>query len=183
MVTKIIEANLMSVDARQIGTPDMAYVDPPWGQSRLTYYSHKAHVNAPNWMDFLNALIILLKRTKGHVYIEMGLNWVLDVKQAIMQHGGRLLNEWNITYFRSRGAKLLLASWNPADVSVDFDFTGMDDEETPYQAIKASSKQGETVFDPCIGAHALTVEAAIRQGRHFVGIEVNHEKVKKWENK
>jgi len=49
--------------------------------------------------------------------------------------------------------------------------------ELPYRCIQLYTFKGEVVLDPfCVGSTCI---AAIKTGRHFIGIDVNHEYVEK----
>ncbi|RLI09123.1 site-specific DNA-methyltransferase, partial [Candidatus Bathyarchaeota archaeon] len=50
-------------------------------------------------------------------------------------------------------------------------------EELPYRCIQLYTFEGDVVLDPFVGS-GTTCVAAIKTGRHFIGIDVNEEYVK-----
>ena len=174
MMSKVETKSIFEVSPADLPEIDMASVDPPWGQAKLTYFSNKTKSQAPSWMSFLRQLVQLLQRTKGAVYVEIGMNWLDDLLQVIDEKHGKVLRQWEITYFGKRPATLVLCAWSNC-AAPNFNFNGLDDQDTPFEAINHSSVIGDVVFDPCTG-HGLTARAAISQHRRFYGLEINKDR-------
>ena len=56
------------------------------------------------------------------------------------------------------------------------DLNGLDDEETPFIAIKESTKDGDIVLDCCTG-RGLTFVASVKNNRKFIGTELSPNRV------
>lgn len=155
-----------------VGTPDIAYVDPPWNSAMLTQFRAKAGL-APgiDFGSFMLRIIALSGVVSGDVYMEIGkqkLSWL----QASLRDAGLTVHDvWPITYYKTKPAFLVRSSMGQAH-AVSGSPEGMDDEDTPLWAIEQSSVPGDTVVDFCVG-RGLTAMAAQKTGRRCIGIEMH----------
>jgi hypothetical protein len=155
--------------------PDMTFVDPPWTPALATGYRTKAGV--PAKVDFEGLMQWVghaAAWAEGAIYIEIGRQYQGAAISTLESLGIPHAASWDITYYRTRPARLLLfhriGATNGSAVTADF--TGYDDEDVPALAIQTDSRYGGIVFDPCTG-QGLTAESAALAGRRFMGIELH----------
>jgi hypothetical protein len=159
----------------KFGTPDLTYVDPPWNKGNLKSFFTKAGFKGAevDFHKFIRRLIAIVKRTHGPVYIEMGKQNIYTLAVVIKESGGEVLNIWDVTYYRKHPSKLVRAIWGDFPYNKDIDFSDLDDDDTPYEAIeKEPLKPGAIVFDACTG-RGLTCRAAYSNKKKFMGIELH----------
>ena len=161
------------------GKPDFAYVDPPWNKGNARAFRTKAHASTPeietgpvDFKGFLDALVDALSRVKFDCFVEMGHAQLPLLKDRIEQAGGDVGIVWDTVYYRRHPSHLVHCWWNSATFMPVVDFTGMDDEKTPFAALNSVAKHGKTVFDPCIG-RGLTAMAAESLDLRVIGLELN----------
>ena len=122
---------------------------------------------------FMRRLISIAKQTRGPVYIEMGKQNVNILADMIEESGGIVLNIWDVTYYRKHPSKLARAIWGDFPYNKDIDFSDLDDDDTPYEAIaKEPLKPDAIVFDSCTG-RGLTCRAAYSNKKKFMGTELH----------
>lgn len=147
---------------------DMIYCDPPWNLGNVNSFYTKAGRTdyKDHFREFYGALFSQIRRIAPTVcYLEIG-KQNLSVFQSELQTIFRVVQEWPITYYKKNPCFLLRGG--PSLQS--FDFAGMDEADTPFEAIKNESVG--IVADLCTG-QGLTAVAAYRNERGFVGTELN----------
>lgn len=149
---------------------DMVYVDPPWNLGNANGFYTKAGLQdryIDNFSAFYKKLFSRITAIKPRVcYIEVGLqNKLLFMAEMVTCHFP-MMQAWDITYYRKNPCVLIRGG----DKFQTFDFTGMDEADTPSIAIE--QEKPRVVADLCTG-QGLTAIAAYRQGKKFVGTELN----------
>lgn len=155
--------------------PDMTYTDPPWNQGNAKSFRTKngQKDRAVDFPTFLRALLTAVKTTRGDVFIEMGKAETPNLTTLVNEAGGRVLQQWGITYYRKHPCVLLRTQFGAGlRVPPMPDVSGMDDDHTPAAAIACSTVEGNIVFDPCTG-RGLTAVTSDKLGRVFRGSELN----------
>jgi hypothetical protein len=150
---------------------DMVYVDPPWSLGNANMFRGKAkraYIN--DFVPYLDALMGWISRIGPTVlYMEMGLQNMDAVRKSLAALYP-CVQIWPITYYKKHPCFLLRASV----FRVDFDFTGLDDANTPKIAI--GLEKPLVVADPCTG-RGLSAMAALANGCKFVGTEMIPDKL------
>lgn len=147
---------------------ELIYMDSPWNKGNVNSFITKAGMNSyiDSFEYFMDCLFGKIKQINPEVcYLEIG-------KQHKQDFIGRLnqlfpiVQDWQITYYKKNPCYLLRAGENV----LEQDFTGLDDEVTPYRAIMF--EQPGSVADLCTG-RGLTLLAAHKHGKKFYGTELN----------
>lgn len=149
-------------------TADMIYCDPPWNLGNVNFFYTKAGRSdyKNHFSDFYGALFFHIKRLETLVcYLEIGKQY-LDIFREQLNNIYPIVQEWQITYYHKNPCWLLRGSHDLQR----FDFTGMDDADTPYFAIRY--EPCKQVADFCTG-QGLTAIAAYKHERIFLGTELN----------
>lgn len=154
-------------------TADMVYCDPPWNQGNVNAFYTKAgkkdYINS--FEEFYSFLFKWIKKIKpASCYLEIGRqnkNIFIDCLNNIFP----VVQHWGITYYGKNPCYLVRGGTS----SQNFDFTGMDDKHTPFEAIKHETTSS-IVGDLCTG-QGLTAIAAYRLGKQFVGTELNQRRL------
>ncbi len=147
---------------------DMVYVDPPWNQGNVNAFLTKAEAGyyIGSFAGFVATLFDRIDAMEPTVcYVESGrqnLTLFADAMEARFGH----VDVWPITYYKKHPCFLIRGGHDVPR----FDFTGMDDSETPAIAVK--HEDPERVADPCAG-RGLTAIAAHWHGKIFKGTELN----------
>lgn len=159
------------------GLPDfmlkanMVYSDTPWTLGNVNMFNKKAgrkYMN--NFEEFYTPLFQHIAKINPRVcYLEIG-KQEKEKFIGLLKKNYPIVQEWEITYYGKHLCYLLRGG----HLATDFNFTGMDDNDTPLAAIK--TEQPATVADFCTG-RGITGIAAITQGCNFVGTEINKEKL------
>lgn len=154
--------------------PMMAYTDPPWNEGNLKAFHTKAkQPYGLTFRPFLEHLAEALKRVEGDIFIEMGTDTRDLLIEVMASAGAVLLNDWGIRYMKTHPCRLLQFAFNEEVPRLfNFNFTDMDDAETPLAAIRAVEWEGGCVFDPCLGL-GTTAMAAAKAGSFCLGLELN----------
>ena len=151
---------------------DVAYVDPPWGQGNANTFRGKAGLEqTANFSILLKNIINILKNVRKDVFIEMGRNWNDELKSYIREAGGKIINEYNITYYKKKPCILNHCTFS-GKYSLMPDLNGLDDDDTPFIAIEKSTKENDVVLDCCTG-RGLTFVASVKNNRRFLGTELS----------
>jgi len=151
--------------------PDMIYSDTPWNLGNINMFNKKAgRAYMHDFSEFYLPLFRHIKELNPRIcYLEIGkqerANFINQLKKIYPS-----VQEWQITYYGKSPCYLLRGGHVPTD----FDFTGMDDKDTPLAAIK--HEQPYSVADFCTG-RGITGIAALQEGCHFFGAEINKEKL------
>lgn len=153
---------------------DMVYVDPPWNLSNVNTFYTKAdkrgeHKNTYN--EFYQQLFKQIDVINPNVaYSEIGKQ---NVNKFIEEFESRFpyVQSWEITYYNTNPCYLIRGSkLGPTK----FDFTGIDDEDTPRKAIPMEN--AKCVADLCMG-RGLIAETAYENNIKFVGTELNKKRL------
>lgn len=150
----------------------MIYCDPPWNLGNLNSFYTKAGRKdyKDRFSDFYDALFAHVEKLCAPVcYLEIG-KQNLDVFRDALRTIYPVVQAWPIFYYRKNPCYLLRGG----RTLQKFDFTGMDDAETPDRAVIAES--GAVVADFCTG-QGLTAVAAYRHGKTFLGTELNQRRL------
>lgn len=150
---------------------DMIYCDPPWTIGNVNMFNSKAGREYMNsFYEFYSCFFDAIARINARVcYLEIGKENYGIFNQRLCSIY-RVVQSWSVTYYKKNPCYLLRG----ADLPIDFDYSGYDDEETPAMAIK--NEQPQIVADLCTG-RGLTGIAALTNGCMFVGTEMNKRKL------
>jgi hypothetical protein len=176
---KLIQADitkLNSLDPLDLREVDAIYSDPPWGPGNLSYWRtmNGEKGERPSWSGFLSALAghSAHRCRTGPVWIESGLRWEGDVRDAFERNGLRYQGRLDCIY--RAGSK-----WLPNALLLFGGHELPEDTRTEKQRYglglvtwALSRHPGSSVFDPCSGL-GTTARAAIALGRTFYGSELN----------
>jgi len=151
---------------------DMIYCDPPWNKGNVNSFITKAGMDS--YVDDFRVFMDLLFEKIAWIapetcYLEVGKQHRCD----FMHRMGELypnVKSWEITYYKKNPCYLVRGGMEPTD----FDFTGLDEAETPEIAIDL--EKPECVADLCTG-QGLTLIAAHRHKVRFVGTELNRRRL------
>ena len=164
------------------------YSDPPWGQSKLSYWQTinlKLNPEATRadylHRDFLERLFrVAVCYTDGLVFIEYGVRWEDEVLNMGTAHG--LHHQWTaVPWYRSSYGKLLplhlhLFSTRRDTVAKPSDIDGTKGIQTLLAAAKPFAKSGEILLDPCCGL-GYSARLAMETGMRFRGNEINRKRL------
>lgn len=146
---------------------DVIYCDPPWTQALHSGFYTKAGLKGQGGVihQTIGRIAELSKRAKLGMFLEGSIKdtAVLDAAKAII---GEPRHTWQTTYY----SKLPAVLYYFGESNLAKDFSGMDDEHTPAEALGLFN--GVRVFDPCTG-RGLTSRSAYQTGNKFVGTELN----------
>lgn len=151
--------------SREIG---MVYCDPPWSLGNVNAFYTKAGRSdyIERFSDFYAALFGWIAFVRPNVcYLEIGKQ---NLSVFLLEFGRifPVVQQWEITYYRENPCFLLRGGAS----GQRFDFTGLDDADTPWAAVNAEDEP--VIADPCTG-QGLTARAAFHVGRRFFGTELN----------
>jgi hypothetical protein len=146
----------------------MVYCDPPWNLGNVNSFITKN--NSVKYIDefsmFYKKLFSVIWWYNPSVcFLEIGKQHLPDFEKE-MNNLFPSVQTWEITYYKKNPCYLIRGGILPTD----FDFTGKDDSETPFLAIQ--NEGCSCVADFCTG-RGLTAISAFRQGKQFVGTELN----------
>lgn len=169
-----IETDLARRFYGSLGPVALLYSDPPWSTGNAKSFRTKAGLAHDGvtlgrlWDCILERSLPLLG--DSDLIVEIGSAHRLEIAALLARHGRAVTDAWEIVYYRKHRC-WLLRSRKVARVDATSP-AGLDDEVTPGWAILSSTSEGEFVCDPCMG-RGLTVVAADKLGRRFVGSELN----------
>jgi len=147
---------------------DMVYCDPPWNLGNVNSFYTKSGFSPymDQYIEFYRQLFSYIACIHPDVcYLEIGKQYLPDFKLE-MDKLFPFVQVWPVTYYKKNSSYLVRGGIRPTDV----DFTGMDDMDTPWFAIK--SEKPNCVADLCTG-RGLTAISAFKLGKRFVGTELN----------
>ena len=147
---------------------EMIYMDSPWNKGNVNSFITKAGMNSyiDSFESFMDCLFGKIKQINPEVcYLEIGKQHKEDFIQRLAAMFS-CVEEWEIKYYKKNPCYLVRG----ADYITEADFTGLDDEVTPYRAIMF--EQPGSVADLCTG-RGLTLLAAHKFGAKFYGTELN----------
>lgn len=153
----------------------LVYSDPPWDTGNAKSFRTKAGCGHDGvtierlWKRILS-LVVSKLAPSGDLYLEMGSRHRDDAVRWMAAVGRPITDQWNIVYYGKQPCWLLRSASAPRNEPTTP--TGLDDRLTPEWAVLASTQPGDLVCDPCSG-RGLTVCAAQRTGRRFVGTELH----------
>lgn len=147
---------------------DVLYCDPPWNLGNVNSFATKN--GSDKYLDdfsaFYNQLFYQIVKVQPSVcFIEIGKQH-LSVFQEKMFELFPSVQAWQVTYYRKNISYLIRGGITPTN----FDYTGMDDSQTPFLAI--ANDNPYCIADLCTG-RGLTAISAFKQGKRFVGTELN----------
>ena len=147
---------------------DMIYSDTPWNLGNITSFYTKAGLQKRcfNFSKFATAIFAHIKNINPKVcYLEIG-KQNLKMFKSLMESQFQIVQIWDIVYYKKNPCMLMRGGSSVQE----FDFTGIDDENTPFYAVKNESLN--CVADFCMGLGA-TALAAYKFKKLFVGTELN----------
>ena len=151
---------------------DVAYVDPPWGQALANQFRGKAgYEQNANFNIFLGNMINILRNVRRDVFIEMGKKWVDNLHEFIHLAEGKIIKTYEITYYKIKLATLTHCTFSGSYTDTS-DYTGIDDEDLPFIAIRECTNANDTVLDCCTG-RGLSFVASVKNHRKFIGTELS----------
>jgi predicted RNA methylase len=164
--------NLTNLDFFGIKEFDMSYIDPPWNTGNINSFYTKAGLEErKQFNSFIIKLIDLIKVCSPEVnYMEMGKQNKDFVINEIENAGGKVTNEWKITYYKKFPCFLIRYTFSDLP-GIDLNLTGIDDDDTPMIVMQAE-KNISNVIDLCTG-RGLTGRTAQKLGISFYGNELN----------
>jgi len=155
--------------------PDLIYSDPPWNNGNCAAFRTKAGTpRKVDFNDFLTALLTVTRQARRDVFLEMGVVNTPVLIHLAKLHGGELIEQWPITYYRRHPCSLIQFRWFGRGTWVR-GLAGMDDEDTPVAVLQACMQAGDVIMDPCTGRGltAATVASAGAGDRTFIGLELS----------
>lgn len=146
---------------------DMIYSDTPWNTGNITSFYTKAGLEKRcNFNQFYTMVLQHIKNINARIcYLEMG-NQNFDKVYNMIKKIYPIVQYWDIVYYRKNPNKLIRAGYTKQE----FDFTGIDDEKTPFLAMQ--NEDFNCVADMCMGK-GLTAITAYNLQKRFVGTELN----------
>jgi len=150
---------------------DMIYCDPPWDLSKVNFFNIKSGRECMNKFDeFFIPLFTHIEKIGAKVcYLETGnKNLRLFVEQLSRIYP--IVQVWDILYYKKNPCHLVRGGYSVSE----YDFSGMDDEVTPWKTIEYENPY--KVADFCTG-RGLTALAALMNGKVFLGTELNKRKL------
>lgn len=172
------KGSAVSVHDLRAGAPafmigvELIYTDPPWTQGNVNSFVTKAGLDSrvSSFAEFMDPLFAAVAEIRPQVcFLEVGQKHMEDFRVRL----GSLfpsVQVWPITYYRKNSCYLLRGGMSQSAK----DYTGMDDERTPAEAI--SAERPASVGDICMG-RGLTMLSAHRAGARFVGAELNQRRL------
>lgn len=143
------------------------YADLPYnkGLAKMFYTQAKIQVDHVDFQALMNTVVGFAKFSQTYAFLEIGNENVGVLADTVKFHGGTVLQESDIMYYRTRPAKLLTCTWT--DWILERyplpDLTGVDDAKTPavvIEAVKQHVQLPMSVFDPCTGLGTTPIAAA-----------------------
>ncbi len=172
------KASIVSAHDLTTGLPeymksaDFIYVDPPWSLRNVNMFNSKAGRKYMNSFDEFDAFLFhsidLIQADT--CYMEVGKESLLNFETKLRSRFP-FFQKFEIVYYKKNPCFLLRGSHIS---EIPYDFTGMDDEETPKKAIEL--EKPACVADMCMG-RGITALAALDNGCCFVGTELNRRKL------
>ncbi len=154
------------------GKADMVYCDPPWSLGNVNMFNSKSGREYMNdFAEFYRHLFNHISSINPKVcYLEIG-DQNVGVFLSELSRVFKFTQAWKIKYYKKNDCWLLRGS----NIGyVDYDYSGLDDMQTPAKAIEL--EQPKCVADFCTG-RGLTAMAAIKHNVRFVGTELNKHKL------
>jgi DNA modification methylase len=166
--SKVMVRDLREETPDFITNVDMIYMDPPWNQGNVNSFVTKAGLNThiSSFNGFMETLFNKIYAINAPVcYLEIGKQYLEEFKSRLNVKYPAI-QEWEITYYKKHPMFLIRGG----NGSTSADFTGMDDDDTPFAAIK--TERPNTVLDFCTG-RGTTMRASHANGARFYGTELN----------
>lgn len=150
-----------------MGNAEMVYSDTPWTTGNLkTFYTKAEKACRHTFDEFAEKVFQHIGWIRPKVcYLEIGRENV-GIYERKLRNIYAVVQSWDIVYYRKHPMKLLRGG---AALQA-FDFTGMDDEKTPWAAI--ANETVKSVADFCLGRGG-TLVAAFKHGIPCYGSELN----------
>lgn len=153
--------------------PMLVYVDPPWRpQQQTAYLAQIDRVDPDPDMNRLHRLVLEASRYGLYVFIEMGRDVAPAFSRTIIEMGGSIVNQWNLTYRKNTQICILFqVTWHKVNATLEKSVQGMDHNQAPWAVMKQLCSPGDVVFDPCCGI-GNTAIAAYKRRCVFLGVEL-----------
>lgn len=147
---------------------DMIYSDTPWNLGNITSFYTKAGLQKRcfSFDKFAKIVFNHIKAIKPKTcYLEIG-KQNINMFKSLMESQFPIVQVWNIVYYKKNPCMLIRGGSSVQK----FNFTGIDDEDTPFHAME--NENFNCVADFCMGLGA-TAFAAYKHKKRFVGTELN----------
>jgi len=150
---------------------DMIYSDTPWNTGNINSFYTKADLDyRTDFKEFTQVLFSQINKIFPKVcYLEIG-KQNYQVFEEELKRLFPVVQSWDIVYYKKNPMKLLRGGYDHQD----FDFTGIDDEETPTLAIK--NEKFDCILDFCVG-RGNTAVSAFKAGKRFIGTDLNKRRI------
>jgi len=166
--SKVAVHNIFDPLPEFMSQADMLFIDPPWNLGNINGFYTKAGRSdyLDSFGDFERVLFQRIKDVSPRIcYLEVGFQAV-DRWQAALAELYPHVQRWDVTYYKRSPCHILRAG----PQSLDFDYSGMDEEQVYYKAAQVETY--EVLGDFCMGL-GLAGLAAHKAGKPFVGAELN----------
>lgn len=167
-----IEVDPIGTLLKRYGPPSLVYSDLPYnpGIARV-FRGWVDDARAVDFEGFLRSAFSHSLACRGPVCFEIGVDYA-SLCGVVGSAYWPLSGVYDVTYGRGKGnAALCVFNWPDAP-----DFTGVDSWQLPGMAIREGTNPGDVVSDLCVGL-GLTAREAVKQGRRFVGSELNADRL------
>lgn len=154
---------------------DVIFTDSPWNIGNLKSFYTKADMEYPailNFEEFYHALFNAIGDIRPRVcYLEIGKEYLADYI-VNMRRIYKSVTFFNSTYYHKHQNLCYIVRGATRRRKLQYD--GMDEEDI-ISAVAKDEEYG-TIGDLCMG-RGLVACAAVRNGRRFVGTELNHKRL------
>jgi len=147
---------------------DMVYCDPPWSLGNVNcFYTKAGHMDRiSDFGEFSRLLFERIQQIGPKVcYVEIG-KQNREMFLSRMREIFSVVQYWEIRYYNKYPCFLIRGG----SFFQEFNFAKYDDSNTPFFTIEV--EEPNCIADLCTG-QGLTAVAAFRNGRRFVGTELN----------
>jgi DNA modification methylase len=153
---------------------DLVFVDPPWNLGNLNSFYTKAERTdyQANFKDFYRCLFWHISQIKPRTcYVEVGKEYLADFIQE-MRALYRYVTFYNSSYYHKQENMCYVIRGSHKRKKLPLDY--MDEED--IIAWICEHEDYQCIGDPCMGLGLVGVHAA-KNGRRFVGTELNHKRL------
>lgn len=150
---------------------EMLYCDPPWSLGNVNMFNTKAgREKMTGFSQFYKHLFKHIESINPIVtYLEIGKkNLQIYINELYKLYEN--VQYWEITYYKTNPCYLIRGS----DKKTNYDYTMLDDADTPFAAIK--NENLNTIGDFCTG-RGITAIATHKLDKVFYGTEMNKRKL------
>ena len=152
---------------------DALFIDPPWNQGNITsFYTKAEQGHTVAYGDFLTSLFERIREIAPRVcYLEMGKDHLADALIA-MRRLFPNVTFYNSTYYHKPGNLCYIIRGGRKRPVAKLD--GMDEEDVISWI--CANEDYNCIGDLCMGRGLVGV-GAYKNGRRFVGTELNHKRL------